>query len=77
MSTKTINLRDLPEEFVRRAKASAALHGLTLKGFMVDAVEKAIQKEIPARSMAASLLGLRVRRRKRRGRRTSKRMSGG
>jgi len=33
MDTKTINLRDLPEELVRRAKACAALHGITLKDF--------------------------------------------
>lgn len=73
VSAKTINLRDLPEEFVRRAKACAALHGLTLKGFVLDAVEKAINKDIPARSMAATLLGVRPQRRKRKSRRRGKR----
>src|SRR5437879_935047 len=34
METKTVNLRDLPEELVRRAKACAAIHGLTLKDFV-------------------------------------------
>jgi hypothetical protein len=61
MAIRTINLRDLPEEFVRRAKACAALHGVTLKAFVVDAVEKAIEKDIPARSIAATLLGQRAR----------------
>jgi predicted DNA-binding protein len=50
METKTINLRDLPEEFVRRAKAHAALSGVTLKDFVIDAVEKAMQ-EMPEASL--------------------------
>jgi hypothetical protein len=48
METKTINLRDLPEELVRRAKACAALHGLTLKDFVAQAIEGATEKDIPA-----------------------------
>jgi hypothetical protein len=52
MDTKTINLRDLPEEFVRRAKAYAAMNGITLKDFVVKAVEKAMQEE-PAVSLNA------------------------
>jgi hypothetical protein len=52
METKAINLRDLPEELVRRAKACAALHGLTLKDFVVKALESATQKDIPAHSAA-------------------------
>lgn len=47
MDTKTINLRDLPEEFVRRAKVQAAMNGLTLKDFVIKAVEKAIQDGLP------------------------------
>jgi len=47
MDTKTINLRDLPEELVRRAKACAALHGTTLKGFVAMAIAEAVQKDIP------------------------------
>ena len=43
MDTKTINLRDLPEEFVRRAKVQAAMGGMTLKDFVIKAVEKAMQ----------------------------------
>jgi hypothetical protein len=45
METKTINLRDLPEEFVRRAKVHAAWNGMTLKDFVIQAVEKAIQEK--------------------------------
>jgi uncharacterized protein (DUF1778 family) len=55
VETKTINLRDLPEELVRRAKACAALHGMTLKDFVVKALESATQKDIPSTS-AISLL---------------------
>jgi hypothetical protein len=45
MDTKTVNLRDLPEDLVRRAKAHAALTGITLKEFFVQAVEMAMGKE--------------------------------
>jgi hypothetical protein len=45
MDTKTINLRDLPEEFVRRAKAHAAISGMTLKDFVIASVEKAMQEK--------------------------------
>jgi len=47
MDTKTINLRDLPEELVRRAKACAALHGVTLKDFVIHAITKATEEDIP------------------------------
>jgi hypothetical protein len=50
MDTKTINLRDLPEEFVRRAKVQAAMSGMTLKDFVIKAVEKAMQDALPASS---------------------------
>lgn len=46
MDTKTVNLRDLPEEFVRRAKAYAAMSGMTLKDFFMKAAESAMQGEI-------------------------------
>lgn len=54
MDTKTINLRDLPEEFVRRAKAYAAMSGLTLKDFVIQAVEKAMQDGLPVSRSADS-----------------------
>ena len=40
---KALNLRDLPADFLRRAKAQAALSGMTLKDFVIQAVEKAMQ----------------------------------
>ena len=46
METKTINLRDLPEDLVRQAKAYAALSGLSLKDFVIQALQAAMQKEI-------------------------------
>jgi len=46
METKTINLRDLPEDLVRQAKAYAALSGLSLKDFVIQAVQAAMKKEI-------------------------------
>lgn len=57
METKTINLRDLPEELVRRAKACAALHGMTLKDFVVQAMETATRKDLPAQAAVLGLLG--------------------
>lgn len=45
MDTKTINLRDLPEDFVRRAKSYAALSGITLKELIIRAVEKTMQDQ--------------------------------
>jgi uncharacterized protein (DUF1778 family) len=55
METKTINLRDLPEDFVRQAKAYAALSGLSLKDFVIQAVQTAMQKEIQPRFSGAML----------------------
>ncbi len=46
--TKTINLRDLPEELVRRAKACAALNGITLRDFVMQAIVKATEEDLPA-----------------------------
>ena len=55
MDTKTVNLRDLPEDLVRRAKAHAALSGITLKEFFVQAVEMAIRNEIKPPAQSATL----------------------
>jgi hypothetical protein len=67
MPTKTINLRDLPDDLVRMAKACAALHGMTLKGFVVKVVSDAIQNDIPAMPGALASLASpgRVKRRRR------------
>jgi uncharacterized protein (DUF1778 family) len=47
MTTKTINLRDLPDDLVRKAKACAALHGMTLKDFVLEAIQKATEADLP------------------------------
>lgn len=57
METKTVNLRNLPEELVRRAKACAAIHGLTLKDFVLDAISRAVERDIPATTTVAALIG--------------------
>ncbi|MDA2912942.1 hypothetical protein MYX77_03100 [Acidobacteriia bacterium AH_259_A11_L15] len=44
---KTLNLRDLPEDFVRKVKSQAALEGLTLKDFIVRVVSTALPLEPP------------------------------
>jgi len=64
MATKTINLRDLPEDLVRRAKACAALHGLTLKDFVAKAIESATQKDVPAIAVAAAFVARKDRKKK-------------
>lgn len=46
MDTKTVNLRDLPEDFVRQAKAHAALSGMTLKDYFIKAVQDAMQNVV-------------------------------
>jgi uncharacterized protein (DUF1778 family) len=55
METKTVNLRDLPEEFVRQAKAYAALSGLSLKDFVIQAVQAAMQNDIQPKTAGAML----------------------
>jgi hypothetical protein len=57
MATQTVNLRDLPEDVVRRAKACAALHGITLKDFFIKAVEAAVEKDIPTMSLSGAFWG--------------------
>ena len=42
MDTKTVNLRDVPEELVRQAKACAALRGISLKSFIIEALQKLV-----------------------------------
>ena len=57
METKTINLRDLPDELVRRAKACAALHGITLKEFVIHSLAAAIERDIPGTPAFSALFG--------------------
>ena len=42
MKTKTINLRNLPEDLVRQAKVLAAWRGISLKDFVVQAIQQAV-----------------------------------
>jgi len=51
MDTKTINLRDLPEELVRRTKACAALHGITLRDYVLRAITKAVEEDVTGMSI--------------------------
>jgi uncharacterized protein (DUF1778 family) len=64
METKTINLRDLPEDFVRKAKAYAALSGMTLKDFVIQAVQTAMQDEIRPTAPNAAFVDNKKRRKK-------------
>ena len=56
METKTVNLRDLPVDLVRRAKAYAALRGMTLKDFVVQSIATALERDIPAMPGLAATL---------------------
>ena len=40
-----MNLRDFPEELQRRAKAAAAMQGITLKQLVVKALEEYLKKK--------------------------------
>lgn len=65
---KNINLRDLPEDLVRKAKACAALRGMTLKDFVMQAIAKATQEDLPLMATASIIPGARTES-KRKGRR--------
>ena len=45
--TTTVNLRDVPQGLIRRAKAHAALRGQTLKGFVLEAIRQALEAAVP------------------------------
>lgn len=47
MNTQTVNLRDVPEDLVKRAKVCAAMRGLSLKDFILQAVEQALSEAGP------------------------------
>ena len=44
METKTINLREVPEELVRKAKMYAALKGLTLKELILRSLRETLSR---------------------------------
>ncbi len=56
MDTKTINLRDIPGELVRRAKVCAALNGLTLRDFVIRAISKATDEGLVGMPMGLAAL---------------------
>ena len=70
METKTVNLRDVPAELVMRAKMFAALRGQTLKGFILESVQKALDQADIA--MASTVLFGTSKRNERLARRTRK-----
>jgi predicted HicB family RNase H-like nuclease len=39
-----MNLRDAPEDLMRRAKAAAAMQGITLREFVFKAMEEKLKK---------------------------------
>jgi predicted HicB family RNase H-like nuclease len=41
----TINLRDIPDDLHRKAKAAAALEGITLKELVIKAVKEYLKKK--------------------------------
>jgi predicted HicB family RNase H-like nuclease len=41
----TINLRDIPEDLHRKAKAAAALEGVTLKDLVIKAIKEYLKKK--------------------------------
>jgi hypothetical protein len=66
---KTLNLRDLPDDLVRKAKSCAALRGVTLKDFVLAAIQRETESDaLVAFSMplAMSLTQPEVKRSKRR-----------
>ncbi len=70
METKTINLRDVPEELVRRAKAYAAWRGMSLKDFILNAMQQALESAGPEMA-AMSLFAQAGRKAKRKNRKRS------
>ena len=58
MTTKTVNLRDLPESLVRRAKVCAALRGMTLKDFAIEALELATRQQSRPFAVGSAFSGM-------------------
>ncbi len=50
-----LNIRNMPDDIMRKAKSEAALQGVTLKEFVIAAMEAALQKkeESPKRGTAS------------------------
>jgi predicted HicB family RNase H-like nuclease len=44
MPSKSLNLRAVPADLVRRAKSAAALQGITLREWVLKAIEQKLKK---------------------------------
>jgi hypothetical protein len=66
METKTVNLRDMPEDLVRRAKAYAAWRGMSLKGFIVEVMQQALDSVPGTMSLFAHATGTKDKAKKKR-----------
>jgi predicted HicB family RNase H-like nuclease len=42
--SKVLNLRGLPDDLLRRAKSAAALQGMTLRDWVLKAIEERLRK---------------------------------
>jgi predicted HicB family RNase H-like nuclease len=42
---KVLNLRGLPDDLIRRAKSAAALEGITLKDWVMKAIDAKLKKQ--------------------------------
>ena len=50
---KAVLLKGMPEDLMRRAKAGAALRGITLKQFVIEAIERAVNESAQPVAKAA------------------------
>ena len=44
LETKPVTVRDVPDNLLRRAKSAAALAGVTLKDFVVKAIQSYLER---------------------------------
>jgi plasmid stability protein len=57
MNTRTVNLRNLPEDLVRKAKAVAAWRGISLKDFIIQAVRQSLATHEAANAVLFAMKG--------------------
>ena len=41
----TVNIRDFPDDLHRKAKAEAALEGISMKGLIIKAIEQYLERK--------------------------------
>lgn len=44
MASKSLNLRAVPDNLIRRAKSAAALRGITLREWVLKAIQEKLKK---------------------------------